>query len=199
MRLSELLIDLPDARVTGDAGIEIASIAYDSRVVTPGALFVALRGGYADGHRYVEEAARRGAVAALVEEVVAAPSLTAQVIVGETRAALARVAARFHGEPSRQIGVIGVTGTDGKTTTTYFLDALLTTAGLATGLIGTVDIKIGADWLGNPSCQTTPSRWRFRRCCAGWSTRNSTGRSSSRPRTDWRCTGSTVSPTMWRC
>lgn len=156
MRLTELVADLPGASLAGDGAVEITAISYDSRRVTPGALFVALRGGYTDGHRYAGEAARRGAVAALVEEPVAAPGLVAQVVVGNTRAALARVAARFYGEPSRRIGVVGVTGTDGKTTTTYYIDALLTAAGWTTGLIGTVDLKIGPDWLGNPSRQTTP-------------------------------------------
>ena len=73
-----------------------------------------------------------------------------------TRRPCRPVAAEFFGHPSRQLGVIGVTGTDGKTTTTYFIDKLLETAGLKSGLIGTVDIKIGPDWLGNPSRQTTP-------------------------------------------
>ncbi|MCC6629089.1 MAG: UDP-N-acetylmuramoyl-L-alanyl-D-glutamate--2,6-diaminopimelate ligase [Chloroflexi bacterium] len=156
MRLVDLIAGLPEATVSGDAALDIRAIAFDSRQVAVGGLFVALRGGYTDGHAFVADAAGRGAVAALVEAPVMIEGLAAQVVVPDTRAALARVAARFHGEPSRQIGVIGVTGTDGKTTTTYFISALLEYAGLATGLIGTVDIKIGPNWLGNPSRQTTP-------------------------------------------
>jgi UDP-N-acetylmuramoyl-L-alanyl-D-glutamate--2,6-diaminopimelate ligase len=156
MRLADLIADLPEATVAGDAALEIGAVAFDSRQATAGGLFVALRGGYADGHDFVADAVGRGAVAALVERPVAVEGLAAQVVVPDTRAALARVAARFYDDPSRQIGVIGVTGTDGKTTTTYFISALLEHAGLATGLIGTVDIKIGPDWLGNPSRQTTP-------------------------------------------
>lgn len=156
MRLVDLIAGLPEATVSGDAALDIRAIAFDSRQAAVGGLFVALRGGYTDGHAFVADAVGRGAVAALVEAPVMIEGLAAQVVVPDTRAALARIAARFHGEPSRQIGVIGVTGTDGKTTTTYFISALLEHAGLATGLIGTVDIKIGPNWLGNPSRQTTP-------------------------------------------
>ena len=156
MRLADLAGALPGARIEGNAAVEVTDLTYDSRAVAPGSLFVALRGVYTDGHAYVAAAARGGAVAALVEEVVPAPELAAQIVTPDTRAALARVAAAFFGHPSREIGVIGVTGTDGKTTTTYFINAMLETAGLGTGLIGTVDIKLGPDWLGNPSRQTTP-------------------------------------------
>jgi UDP-N-acetylmuramoyl-L-alanyl-D-glutamate--2,6-diaminopimelate ligase len=166
MRLSELIAPLSDAVVNGDAPIDtidIRSISHDSRAVTPGALFVALRGGYVDGHAFVGPAARQGAVSALVETPVAdAPQLT-KVQVSDTRAALAQVAARFYGDPSHQLGVIGVTGTDGKTTTTYFISRLLEEAGLSTGLIGTVDVKIGPDWIGNPSRQTTPESLEVQR------------------------------------
>jgi UDP-N-acetylmuramoyl-L-alanyl-D-glutamate--2,6-diaminopimelate ligase len=156
LRLSQLLAELPEGRLIGDQRTEIGSLAYDSRLVQPGGLFVALRGGYTDGHRYIEQAVGHGAVAAVVEEPVAAAGLAAQLIVPDSRAALARLASRFYDHPSRRLGVIGVTGTDGKTTTTYFLDAMLTAAGLTTGLIGTVALKIADDWRPNPEHQTTP-------------------------------------------
>ena len=85
MRLADLLADLPVAVVEGEPSVEITGVAYDSREVTPGALFVALRGGYTDGHRYVGEAVGRGAAAALVEQMVEAPGLAAQVVVADTR------------------------------------------------------------------------------------------------------------------
>lgn len=156
MRLADLAAAVPGARIEGDGTIEITGVAYDSRQVQPGDLFVALRGGYADGHDYVAQAAGRGAAAALVERPLTGAGLAAQVIAPDSRAALARIAAAFYGHPARRIGVIGVTGTDGKTTTTYFIDSMLAACGLRTGLVGTVDVKIGPDWLGNDARQTTP-------------------------------------------
>lgn len=155
-----LLADLPDlarwGRIVGDPDVPVRSIAYDSRLVAPGDLFVALRGFATDGHRYLPQALDRGAIAALTEAPVADPRLRCNVVVDDTRAALAQIAAAFYGEPSRRLGLIGVTGTKGKTTTTFLIESLLARAGRRTGLIGTVDIKIGPDRWSNPVHQTTP-------------------------------------------
>lgn len=143
------------ARIAGDPTIHVASISYDSRRVTPGSLFVALRGTAADGHRYLAQARESGAVAYLAEEPVP-DGYACGVVVPDSRAALARVAAAFYDNPSRELGLIGVTGTKGKTTTAFLLESLLAGAGFATGLIGTVDLKIGPNRWRNPIHQTTP-------------------------------------------
>ncbi|CAA9556795.1 MAG: UDP-N-acetylmuramoylalanyl-D-glutamate--L-ornithine ligase [uncultured Thermomicrobiales bacterium] len=161
--LRALLAAAPDGgdenRVIGDDGVTVSGIAYDSRKVEPGDLFVALRGAETDGHRFVAEALGRGAIAALTEEPVDGADLErlrCNVIVPNTRAVLARVAASFYREPSREIGLVGVTGTKGKTTTSFMIEAILAEAGRSTGLIGTVDLKIGARRWRNPFHQTTP-------------------------------------------
>ncbi len=154
--LRDLVNDLP-AEVRGDSSVEIASIVYDSRRVTPGTLFVALRGQHTDGHRYLSDALARGAVAAVVEtwpdDEVHVPAL---VRVPDSRAALATLAARFYRYPARGLGLIGVTGTDGKTTTTFLIDSMLRAHGIRTGLVGTVAIRIAEHYRLHDARQTTP-------------------------------------------
>jgi len=146
MRLSELLTALPrelapvERRGAGDPVVR--GVAYDSRQVTPGDLFVALRGEAADGHDFVEEAGRLGAVAALVEELRpgfgdAAPALR----VPSTRRTLAPLAGHYYGRPSEELRLVGITGTNGKTSTAFLAESILAAAGRRTGLIGTVEIR----------------------------------------------------------
>jgi UDP-N-acetylmuramoyl-L-alanyl-D-glutamate--2,6-diaminopimelate ligase len=144
------------ARVSGDATTAITAIAYDSRAVAPGTLFVALRGTLTDGHRYVPQAIARGAVAVLAEEPVAGERVRCSVVVPDSRAALAQAALAFYRQPSRELGLIGVTGTKGKTTVSFLIEALLAGGGQRTGLIGTVDLKVGARRWRNPVHLTTP-------------------------------------------
>lgn len=159
MLLSRLIAGMPDASVSGAADIEICDIAYDSRQVTPGALFVAVPsvGGTEDsgGVRFVAEAARRGAAAVVIPrgQQVDAPVV---VQVPDARAALADLGAAFFGEPSRSLALFAVTGTDGKTTTTYLLEQILARAGYRTGMMGTVEVKIGDTRQRNPDRMTTP-------------------------------------------
>lgn len=139
--------------------VAITSIAYDSRRVTPGALFVAIPGFHVDGHAFIEQAVAAGAAAVVVRRDRAAdiaPLPVPALAVEDTRVALSAVAAAFYDHPGRALRVIGVTGTDGKTTTTYLISALLESAGRSTGLIGTVEYKVGAQWRANDSRQTTP-------------------------------------------
>jgi UDP-N-acetylmuramoyl-L-alanyl-D-glutamate--2,6-diaminopimelate ligase len=145
---------IPGARIVGSAASAITGVVYDSRIVQPGDLFAALRGADFDGHQFARNAEERGAAALLVESRV----LTAlpQILVADSRAALAAISAEFYGHPSTEIGVIGVTGTDGKTTTSYLIDHLLRSAGSRTGMIGTVAIRIGDYEDLHPSRQTTP-------------------------------------------
>lgn len=159
MRLSTVLDILPNARWDGPANIEFSDVAYDSREVTPGSLFVAVPsvGGDAQsgGVRYLAEACRRGAVAAVVPAGVRADTLPL-LQVPNTRPALADIAALFFGNPSHDLRVFGVTGTDGKTTSTYLIEQIFSRAGFRTGLIGTVETKIGEDRNRNPDRMTTP-------------------------------------------
>lgn len=153
MKLSELLEVLPEARVDGEPSAEVRGIKYDSREVEPGDIFVALKGGRLDGHDFVREACRRGAVAVVVERKVGA-SGTVRVVVGDTRKALALLSSKFFGEPAKKLKIIGVTGTNGKTTVSFLVRSVLEEAGVRTGLIGTVEYVIGGRKF--PASLTTP-------------------------------------------
>ena len=123
---------------------DVTAVAFDSRRVEPGAVFVAVRGRHADGADFAAEAVRRGA-ALVVSESRARPGTEGRwAQVGDARLALAELAAAFHGDPSRELTVVGVTGTNGKTTTTYLLAAILEAAGRPCGRLGTVTYRIGA-------------------------------------------------------
>src|SRR5205085_3822069 len=156
MLLSTLLSALPDATLVGPPEAEIAGIAYDSRVLERGELFVALPGVHVDGHRFVEAALARGAAAVLCQYDSGDDPAVPHVLVPDTRAAMADLAAAFYGHPSDQLKVIGVTGTDGKTTTCFLLHAMLQGTGHPAGLIGTVAFRVGEREWENSSRQTTP-------------------------------------------
>lgn len=144
MKLVELLAALPNKKMSGpaDAGVEVAALAYDSRRVTPGGLFVAFKGDTFDGHDFIPQALAAGA-AAVVGEADLQPEAVPYVLVPDARLALAQLAAAWHGYPSRRLKLIGVTGTDGKTTTATLIHGLLTAAGCKAGLISTVSAVIG--------------------------------------------------------
>lgn len=158
MRLSELVAGIGDAEQIG-ADAEVTAVRVDSREVTAGSLFVAVPGFASDGHRYVQAALSQGAAALLLQrDHVDRRGLPAVplVLVGDTRAALAAVSAAFYGHPAGRMRVIGVTGTDGKTTTSYLINAVIEGAGRRTGLLGTVDFKIAETWQSNTTRLTTP-------------------------------------------
>jgi UDP-N-acetylmuramoyl-L-alanyl-D-glutamate--2,6-diaminopimelate ligase len=154
--LTALLDRLPAANVTGDLTQLVTAIEIDSRSVSPGALFVALRGSHTDGHLYTAQAIQRGASAVVVEESaqVAEPARAAVIRVADSKRALSVLSAAFYGDPSRRLDVIGVTGTNGKTTTTRMVAAILNAAAIPCGVIGTVGAELASRrWqLGN----TTP-------------------------------------------
>lgn len=157
--IHSLLQSVPDAQVTGDPDTLITSITFDSRTATPGSLFVALRGGYADGHEFLPRAHRAGARAAMVELDTPQSLLDgfdAVIRVSGTRATLPAIAAQFYGDPSRSLRVIGVTGTDGKTTTCWYLRQLLEYTGVSCGLISTVAVQIPGQPDRSSARQTTP-------------------------------------------
>jgi UDP-N-acetylmuramoyl-L-alanyl-D-glutamate--2,6-diaminopimelate ligase len=136
-------------------GIELAGIADDSRVVEPGSLFVAVRGLRVDGHEFVGQAVERGAAAVVVEQPVGDLAVP-QLVVDRGAASLASAAAWWYGDPSRALLTVGVTGTNGKTTTGFLAAAGLAGAGFATGLIGTVGIRVGGRLIRNEEPNTTP-------------------------------------------
>ncbi|MGD9144781.1 MAG: Mur ligase domain-containing protein, partial [Anaerolineae bacterium] len=132
--LTELVAALPRARVRGQADIKVEAITNDSRRVVPGSLFVAYRGVSADGHDFVPQAVARGAVAVVAEKRLRGLRVPL-VVVPEGREALAHLSAAWRGYPSRQLTVVGVTGTDGKTTTCNLIHSILTAAGRRAGLV----------------------------------------------------------------
>ncbi|MBX5464289.1 MAG: UDP-N-acetylmuramoyl-L-alanyl-D-glutamate--2,6-diaminopimelate ligase [Clostridia bacterium] len=152
MQLSEALALCDVREILGDASAEVTGVAYDSRRVRPGDLFVAVPGFRTNGHLYVQEAVARGASAVLAEQPVAAGGRPV-ALVADSRRALAWVAAQFYGHPSKTLRVVGVTGTNGKTTTTFLVHGILSRR-LGTGLIGTVTNVVGARRL--PVEHTTP-------------------------------------------
>ena len=159
MTIQELASRLPDATLSGDPSTPIHRVTFDSRTARPDTLFVALRGGYVDGHRFLPAARAAGAVAALVEPDTSTELLAgyrAVVQTADTRAALAAVAAHWFDHPSRDMTLIGVTGTDGKTTTCYLIESLLRESGRASGLISTVAIRSAGQPLQRSSGRTTP-------------------------------------------
>ena len=158
MRLHDLLAGLAESdgaelpEVRGEPGVEISSVVHDSREVSAGSLFCCIRGSRYDGHRFAPDAVAAGAVALLVEEWINAD--VPQARVASVRTVLGPLAARFFGSPSRAMRVLGVTGTNGKTTTTYLLEAIADAAGDRTGVIGTLSARVGDRIL--PTAHTTP-------------------------------------------
>jgi len=137
------------------AAVEVKGITEDSRAVQPGTIFAAVIGEHVDGHDFVGRAATAGAAVAIVEQPLPDVGL-AQLVVERSQAALAAAAAWWFGDPSHELGVVGITGTDGKTTTSFLAVAALEAAGLSSGLVGTVDSKIGRTREANPEHTTTP-------------------------------------------
>ena len=157
MRWSDLHGALPQARLLGDGeNPEIHAITCDSRQVMPGALFVAVPGVAVDAHRFLPDAVARGAVAAVVERAEALPPGLPAAIVPDARAALAHLHAAWHGYPARRLRVLGVTGTEGKTTTIELVAAIMDAAGIPFGLVSTVRARIAGRELDTGLHTTTP-------------------------------------------
>lgn len=156
MLLSQLVQNIAFTGVL-PADAEITDIVYDSRKAFPGALFVALTGAQADGHAYAAKAYENGARAFLAERPLALPADAAVLVTENTRAALAVISAAFFGHPERELKVIGVTGTKGKTTVTHMLRHCLDAAGIKCGVIGTVGAYFGDKFV--PTVNTTPESY----------------------------------------
>ncbi len=166
MQSGKLLEILPQKEIlaTGDATAEVTGVVYSSREVRPGVVFVAVVGFHTDGHNFIGEALTKGAIAIVgsnreyltqfSESQSSPPPFI--VLVEDERAALTHLAAAFYDYPARKLGVIGITGTKGKTTTSYLVSEVLEAGPYSTGLIGTVDFKVGARRWANETRQTTP-------------------------------------------
>lgn len=141
MRLDALVAGASGARVVGDSAVEVGSLAYDSRKVGAGTLFFCVPGEKIDGHEFAAGAVEAGAVALVVERELELP--VAQVVVADARAAMAPFAARFWGDPTAELRVVGITGTNGKTTTAFLIREVLEAAGVRCGLLGTVRQVVG--------------------------------------------------------
>lgn len=155
LKLSQIKELLPDGRVVSNGReLELSAICYDSRQVTPGALFVAVKGEKFDGHQFIPDALQKGASVIITQKQVETPVKIPQVIVSDTRRALAILSHEFYNNPSRKIKIIGITGTNGKTTTAYILSAILEAAGNKVGRLGTISYCIGKREI--PAPITTP-------------------------------------------
>jgi len=152
MDLERIVTALEPSQVLGSPAVEVRDLAYDARAVTPGVLFFAVPGEHADGHDFAGAAVEAGAVAVVAERELALP--VPQVVVADARAAMAPAADVFFGEPTRELEVVGVTGTSGKTTTSFLLFAILAAAGRRPGLLGTVEARVGGERRG--VVRTTP-------------------------------------------
>src|SRR5947207_2998185 len=153
MQLKTLVAAISSRQITGPLDRVVESIAYDSRRVQRNGLFVALRGEKTDGHQFIEQAVEKGATVIVTEHEVQSPRATC-VVVENTRSALADLAATFYEQPARRLKLAAVTGTNGKTTTTFLIKHICEKAGLRCGLLGTVRYEIGERVL--PAARTTP-------------------------------------------
>ncbi len=158
MKLGELVRTLEGPTTLPSDGLDrdVSDIVHDSRKVRPGSLFVAVRGFNSDGHLFILEAVKQGAIAVVTERqnTAATATDTPQIIVEDSRRALALLADLFYGHPSQRLALIGVTGTNGKTTTSYLVKSILEAAGETAGLIGTIEYRVGGTVY--PAPNTTP-------------------------------------------
>ena len=152
MNLERVIEALAPTDVVQRAPVEISDLAYDTRAVHPGALFFCVPGGRHDGHAFAREAVQRGAVALVVERPLELDVV--QLVVPDARRAMARAAVVFFDDPTSELEVAGVTGTNGKTTTTFLLHSILGAAGRRPGLLGTVESQVGDER--RPAIRTTP-------------------------------------------
>lgn len=140
--------------------VSVQNIRYDSRKVGPGDMFVAMRGTASDGHRFIQAAIRAGAIVVIVDDDAALPDTffmhegVLKVVVADARAALAQLSANFYGRPGDSLTLVGVTGTNGKTTTTHLVRSIMEAHGENAGLIGTIEYRIGGQTI--PATHTTP-------------------------------------------
>jgi UDP-N-acetylmuramoyl-L-alanyl-D-glutamate--2,6-diaminopimelate ligase len=154
MKLGQILEGLSRFELRGDPALEITGMAYDSRQVRPGDLFVAIRGHHADGHGFIEKAIEKGAAAVAAEKFTGHEAKAATILVPDSRKALSKLALAFYANPFKNITAIGITGTSGKTTTTYLLESIVKASGGEPGVLGTVNYRYSDKKI--PAPVTTP-------------------------------------------
>ena len=154
MKLIDLIDELDYEVVSGSVDIEINQIHNDSRKVGAGDLFFCITGAVSDGHQYADDVCEKGAVCLVVEKDIEVPDNITVIKTASTRYAMGVISSKFYGEPSKKLTVIGITGTKGKTTTTYMIQEMLMAAGHKTGLIGTIEIIDGRQHI--HAANTTP-------------------------------------------
>jgi UDP-N-acetylmuramoyl-L-alanyl-D-glutamate--2,6-diaminopimelate ligase len=155
MLLSELVKSIPmPLTIDGDIDPEIRELCYDSRTVRPGSLFFALRGAAADGHAFISRAVAAGAAGLVIEDTADVPPGIPSVTVPDSRLAMSLMAAAFYGHPTSSLPMIGITGTNGKTTTTYLVESILENAGIPAAVLGTINYRFGKTTI--PAPNTTP-------------------------------------------
>lgn len=157
MILQKLLERLTYDCLQGSVNAEVTELVYDSRKVTKGCVFVCIRGAVADGHSFAAQVCEAGAAALVVQDEVEVPAHVTLIRVADTRLALAELSAAYFGHPAEQLKTIGITGTKGKTTTTYMIKSILEHAGYRVGLIGTIETIIGDTHI--PAVNTTPESY----------------------------------------
>ena len=141
MELRKIIVDLPLKEWLGPKDMDITDICYRSDKVTEGALFVAIKGMVANGHDYIPDALNRGAKAVIVEEDIELPKNIARLTVMDSRKALAAAGANFYRHPSRELALVGITGTNGKTTTAFLLESIFKESGYRPGVISTINVR----------------------------------------------------------
>lgn len=157
MLLKDLIMGLEVLEIRGNTDIHISGLAYDSRKVREGSLFVCIKGFSVDGHAFIPSAVKNGAIAVLVEQLTNVPEGITAVRVQDTRYAIAYISAIFFGQPSNRLDLIGVTGTKGKTTTTFMIQSIVEAAKQKAGLIGTLGTRIGDEGIATE--RTTPEAY----------------------------------------
>ena len=157
MRLTELLQNLEYICVQGSLDTEVRSVVFDSRKADKDSLFICIKGAVSDGHKYAEDVAAKGASVLVVQDHVAVPEHVTVIKVPDSRYAMACISAAWFGHPAEKLKVIGITGTKGKTTTTYLVKSILENAGHKVGLIGTIEAIIGDKVI--PAANTTPESY----------------------------------------
>lgn len=161
MKLNQLLERLKYEVVQGSDEIQVTTLVNDSRKIESGSVFVCISGAVVDGHEFIADVARKGATAVIVEKEVEVPKDMTVIRVSDTRYALALMSASYFGYPAEKMKIIGITGTKGKTTTTYMIKSILEEVGHKVGLIGTIETIIGDEKI--PAANTTPESYTIHR------------------------------------